>query len=72
MKTIKFNNYGMRNIDDLICKYDGKEATDAVVFEMKNEIYDSFINNPFVDFTTKGEGAHLVDLETMENCEILC
>lgn len=74
MNTIKFNNYGLEslNIDFLIKKYEGKESTKKNIQDLKDEVYDSFINNPRISFSTKGGvSVHIVDLETMGNCEIL-
>lgn len=72
MKNIKFNNYGLTNIFDLVEKYDGKQATESRVSDLKNDIFNSYANSPFMDFSTTGSNAHIVNIETLENCEILC
>mgnify|MGYP000949835111 FL=1 len=72
MEAIKFNNYGVRDIEWLIREFNGKPATKETVTKLKDEIWDAFINNPFYDFSTKGNiSCIIVDLRTLENCEIL-
>lgn len=72
MKAIRFNNYGVRDIEWLIREFNGKPATEETVAKLKDEIYHAFINNPFYDFSTKGGiSCMIVDLRTLENCEIL-
>lgn len=72
MKTIRFNNYGVENIEWLIKQFDGKPATKETVVKLKDEIWNAFINNPCIDFSTKGNiSCMIVDRRTLENCEIL-
>ena len=55
MKTIKFNNYGLNDIEDLILKYDSK-----------------FFDSDTMHYDTKGDGqAHIVNINTLDNCEII-
>lgn len=73
MKKIEFKNYGLINIEWLIRKFNGKPATEEMVTKLKDEIYDAFINNPHIDFSTKGSvSCMIVDLRTKRNCEIFC
>lgn len=72
METIRFNNYGMTNIEWLISKWEGKHSTLENIQLLKQDIRDGFYNNPYIDFTTKGSvSCHLVDTSTMNNCEIV-
>ena len=65
-------NYGVQNIDWLIEKYQNKIINKQSIEELKDEVFNTFINNPFIDFSTKGSvSVTIVDLEEMTNCEII-
>lgn len=72
MNVISFKNYGVKNIEHLIQEFDGKESTVENVRKLKTEIENSFYNNPFIDFSTKGNVSFmLVDYDNGGNCEII-
>lgn len=71
MKTFEIKNYGVKGIEFLTKKFEKMEIAPNTVQLLKDEIFDSFINNPLFDFSTKGSvSVTIVDLENMTNCEI--
>lgn len=72
MKTFEVKNYGVMNLEWLTKKYEKMEITPQSIQSLKDEVFDSFINNPFIDFSTKSSvSVTIVDLENMTNCEII-
>lgn len=72
LTTIKVKNDGLLNIDWLIKMFEGKPATKENVTKLKDEIYDSFINNQFIDFSTGGSvSCTLWDDENGASCEFI-
>lgn len=74
LKIMNFQvkNHGVKNIEFLTQKYSKLPVNGENVKMLKGEVFDSFINNPFIDFSTKGSvSVTIVDLESMTNCEII-
>ena len=71
MKTIKFNNYGLDNIEDLILKYDGKLNSPQIVSNLKKDIINKFFDNSTMHYDTKGDNIQIVNVDTLDNCEII-
>ena len=72
MKTIKFNNYGLNDIEDLILKYDSKINSPQMVSNLKKDIRSKFFDSDTMHYDTKGDGqAHIVNINTLDNCEII-
>lgn len=72
MKTFEVKNYGVKDIEWLTRKFEKMEITPKSIQCLKDEVFDSFINNPFIDFSTKSSvSVTIVDLENMTNCEII-
>ena len=72
MKTFEIRNYGVKGIEWLIEKFEKMEITPKSIQQLKDEVFDSFINNNLIDFSTKGNvSVTIVDLENMTNCEII-
>ena len=70
--NFQIKNYGVKNIDFLTKKYENLVVNESNVKKLKNEVFNTFINNPFIDFSTKGNvSITIVDLEEMTNCEII-
>lgn len=72
MKNFEVKNYGVKGIEWLTRKFEKMEITPKSIQFLKDEVFDSFINNPFIDFSTKSDvSVTIVDLENMTNCEII-
>lgn len=72
MERFKVVNNGILDIDWLLNKYSDKQITPQAIMELKDEVYEWFIDNPFIDFSTKGnEEVFIVDLETSKTCSII-
>lgn len=70
--NFQVKNYGVKGIEFLTEKYSKMAANTKNIELLKDEVFDSFINNPFIDFSTKGSvSVTIVDLKEMTNCEII-
>lgn len=70
--NFQIKNYGVKNIDFLTKKYSELPVNRENIQKLKDEVFDSFINNPFINFSTKGNvSVTIVDLQEMANCEII-
>lgn len=69
--NFKVQNYGVKNIEFLTEKYSKMTVSKESIRMLKDEVFDSFISNSSIDFSTKGNvSVMIVDLEEMTNCEI--
>jgi hypothetical protein len=68
MKKFEIRNNGVDNIEWLINKYSVLDVNEANIEALKDDVYETFINNPCIDFSTKG--AFSVTIVDVENCAI--
>lgn len=64
-------NNGINNIDWLLSLYRGKEVTEQSIRGLKDEVFESFINVPSMDFSSNGVSVTIVDYDAMTTCEII-
>jgi len=70
--NFQVKNHGVKNIAFITSKYSQLPINTKNIQNLKDEVFELFVNDPSFDFSTKGHiSVTIVDLQEMTNCEIV-